>query len=272
MAERRVMARFGGAGILPSGAYHLESPTTVPDREHNASNLLSRFALTRWAGDCSKVALLQSDWSRATLLQSVPPRRPPPGHGRDRAAAATRPVVVVGDALLDVDVEGTVDRLCPDAPAPVLAVTGELARPGGAGLTAALVAGRGVPVRLVTALEADEAGERLRGLLDGALTLVAGPATGGTVVKCRWRAGGRSLLRTDRGAGRPASGFGAAIADALDAALVRRRRGARVGLRPRGRGGPGRARRARPGRGPPGAGGVGPAPARRAAGRRASRS
>jgi hypothetical protein len=40
VAERRVMARFGGAGILPSGAYHLESPTTVPDREHNASNLL----------------------------------------------------------------------------------------------------------------------------------------------------------------------------------------------------------------------------------------
>jgi hypothetical protein len=41
VAERRVMARFGGAGILPSGAYHLESPTTVPDREHNASTLLA---------------------------------------------------------------------------------------------------------------------------------------------------------------------------------------------------------------------------------------
>ena len=76
--------------------------------------------------------------------------------------------MVIGDALLDVDVEGTVDRLCPDAPAPVLAVTGEVARPGGAALTAALVAGRGVPVRLVTALEGDEAGERLRGLLAGA--------------------------------------------------------------------------------------------------------
>jgi rfaE bifunctional protein kinase chain/domain/rfaE bifunctional protein nucleotidyltransferase chain/domain len=129
-------------------------------------------------------------------------------------------VVVVGDALLDVDVEGTVDRLCPDAPAPVLAVAEEHARPGGAGLAAALVAGRGVAVRLVTALEADEAGDRLRGLLDGALTLVAGPAVGGTVVKCRWRSGGRSLLRTDRGAGRPAPGFGAAVAGALDDALA----------------------------------------------------
>ena len=132
---------------------------------------------------------------------------------------APRPVVVIGDALLDVDVEGTVDRLCPDAPAPVLTVTSDVARPGGAGLAAALVAGRGVPVRLVTALEADEAGERLRGLLDGALTLVAGPATGGTVVKCRWRAGGRSLLRTDRGVGRPDEGFGTDIADARDGAL-----------------------------------------------------
>ena len=134
---------------------------------------------------------------------------------------APRPVVVIGDALLDVDVDGTVDRLCPDAPAPVLAVTDEQPRPGGAGLAAALIAGRGVPVRLVTALEADEAGERLRGRLDGVLTLVAGPATGGTVVKCRWRAGGRSLLRTDRGAGRPADGFGTAVADALDGALSR---------------------------------------------------
>jgi GT2 family glycosyltransferase len=41
VAERRVMARFGGAGILPSGAFHLESPTTVPDREHNASTILA---------------------------------------------------------------------------------------------------------------------------------------------------------------------------------------------------------------------------------------
>ena len=41
VAQRRVLARFGGAGILPSGAYHLESPTTVPDRQHNASDLLT---------------------------------------------------------------------------------------------------------------------------------------------------------------------------------------------------------------------------------------
>jgi GT2 family glycosyltransferase len=36
LVQQRVLARFGGAGILPSGAYHLESPTTVPDREVKA--------------------------------------------------------------------------------------------------------------------------------------------------------------------------------------------------------------------------------------------
>lgn len=34
-AQWRVMERRGGAGILPSGAVHLESPTTVPDRGLN---------------------------------------------------------------------------------------------------------------------------------------------------------------------------------------------------------------------------------------------
>ena len=120
---------------------------------------------------------------------------------------SARPVVVVGDALLDVDVEGTVERLCPDAPAPVLDVVDESARPGGAGLAAALVAGRGAPVRLVTALERDESGRRLLDLLEGTLDVIVGPAVGGTVVKCRWRTDGRTLLRTDHGRGVPAPRF-----------------------------------------------------------------
>ncbi|GAA5064166.1 GT2 family glycosyltransferase [Thermocatellispora tengchongensis] len=33
VAQVRVMERYGGAGLLPSRAYHLELPTTVPDRE-----------------------------------------------------------------------------------------------------------------------------------------------------------------------------------------------------------------------------------------------
>jgi glycosyltransferase involved in cell wall biosynthesis len=41
LAQQRVMARFGGAGILPTGAYHLEAPTTVPVRRHEARDLVS---------------------------------------------------------------------------------------------------------------------------------------------------------------------------------------------------------------------------------------
>jgi GT2 family glycosyltransferase len=40
LAELRVMARHGGCGILPSGAYHQELPTTVAIREADASLML----------------------------------------------------------------------------------------------------------------------------------------------------------------------------------------------------------------------------------------
>lgn len=38
--QLRVMQEFGGVGILPSGAIHLELATTIPDREHQAYELL----------------------------------------------------------------------------------------------------------------------------------------------------------------------------------------------------------------------------------------
>jgi len=40
LAQLRVMARRGGCGILPSGAYHQELPTTVPDRRVDAPRVL----------------------------------------------------------------------------------------------------------------------------------------------------------------------------------------------------------------------------------------
>jgi glycosyltransferase involved in cell wall biosynthesis len=39
-AQWRVLARYGGAGVLPSGAIHLESATTVPDRRVQAIDVL----------------------------------------------------------------------------------------------------------------------------------------------------------------------------------------------------------------------------------------
>jgi hypothetical protein len=40
LAQWRVMARFGGAGLLPSGAHHLQLPTTLPHRHADAPRLL----------------------------------------------------------------------------------------------------------------------------------------------------------------------------------------------------------------------------------------
>jgi hypothetical protein len=116
---------------------------------------------------------------------------------------------VVGDALLDIDVDGEVRRNSPDAGVPVLEVTEEVARPGGAGLAAALLTAHG-PVRLVTALADDDHGARLARAAGPRRDVLAGPATGGTVVKCRWHEDGKPLLRTDRGEGRPGPGFAAA--------------------------------------------------------------
>ncbi|MBT1544737.1 glycosyltransferase family 2 protein [Curtobacterium aurantiacum] len=40
VAQWRVMERFGGAGIMPSGAVHLEAPTTVVDRRVDAPDVV----------------------------------------------------------------------------------------------------------------------------------------------------------------------------------------------------------------------------------------
>jgi GT2 family glycosyltransferase len=40
LAQLRVMARFGGCGLIPSGAYHQELPTTVRERRVDAPRVL----------------------------------------------------------------------------------------------------------------------------------------------------------------------------------------------------------------------------------------
>ncbi|MEV4218318.1 PfkB family carbohydrate kinase [Nonomuraea sp. NPDC049725] len=110
--------------------------------------------------------------------------------------------MVIGDTLLDVDVEGETERLCPDAPVPVVDVAAERARPGGAGLAALLAARDGADVVLITAIGDDPAGRRLCGLLADELELVRLPLRGGTVRKTRIRSRGQTLLRIDTGDGR----------------------------------------------------------------------
>jgi D-beta-D-heptose 7-phosphate kinase/D-beta-D-heptose 1-phosphate adenosyltransferase len=126
-------------------------------------------------------------------------------------------LVVVGDALLDRDLDGRAERLAPDAPVPVVEAVDEHARPGGAGLAAVLAVALGRPVRLVCALGRDAAGLRLRELLEAAGVIVHDLGLeGATPEKVRVRAGGRTLVRLDHGGGPAACGpLTPAAADAL---------------------------------------------------------
>jgi rfaE bifunctional protein nucleotidyltransferase chain/domain/rfaE bifunctional protein kinase chain/domain len=116
-----------------------------------------------------------------------------------RTSTAKRPrIVVVGDALLDRDSAGSVRRLSPEAPVPVVSDIDVVTRPGGAGLAAVLTALDGNEVILVTALARDAAGDSLRGLLDASgVRIVDLGLAGPTPLKTRIRAADRTLLMLD---------------------------------------------------------------------------
>jgi D-beta-D-heptose 7-phosphate kinase/D-beta-D-heptose 1-phosphate adenosyltransferase len=124
-------------------------------------------------------------------------------------------MVVVGDTMLDREVDGDVRRLSPDAPVPVVDERSVRSRPGGAGLAALLAAGRGRRVTLITALADDDAGRELRAaLLAARIEIVDLGLDGATPEKIRLRNGSRVLLRLDRGGAAGAVGPARAAARA----------------------------------------------------------
>ncbi|TQJ50087.1 D-glycero-beta-D-manno-heptose 1-phosphate adenylyltransferase [Phycicoccus sp. SLBN-51] len=129
---------------------------------------------------------------------------------------AERTIVVVGDAVLDRDVVGRTERICPDAPVPVLDVEAETSGPGGAGLAALLCRAPGTSVTFVTPLGDDEPGHELRAALEAAgVSVVPLRQAGPTRRKTRVRSLGQSLLRIDDGG--PGTPLGPLPAEALTA-------------------------------------------------------
>lgn len=124
-------------------------------------------------------------------------------------------LVVVGDALLDVDIVGHASRLAPDAPAPVIDAAQESARPGGAALAASLLAHDGLDVTLITALGTDRSSRQLRGVLPENIELVELPLCGELPRKVRVRAGTQCLARLDYGDGRACPDDGNAVRTVL---------------------------------------------------------
>ena len=109
-------------------------------------------------------------------------------------------VLVVGDLMLDRYVTGTVERVSPEAPIPVMRVDGEDEMLGGAGNVARNIASLGGQAVLVGLIGADRSGERLTELLTGHdgiefRSVVSGQTP--TTVKTRFLATGQQLLRTD---------------------------------------------------------------------------
>jgi D-beta-D-heptose 7-phosphate kinase/D-beta-D-heptose 1-phosphate adenosyltransferase len=118
----------------------------------------------------------------------------------DATPAAGPRVLLVGDVMLDRYFAGTVERISPEAPVPVLQVRRSFHRPGGAANVAVNVAAMGGTTTVVGAVGTDEAGRCLRAALaeegvDGReiVTTAAIPTT----VKTRLLAGQSQIARFD---------------------------------------------------------------------------
>ncbi len=101
--------------------------------------------------------------------------------------------------MLDRYWDGSVDRISPEAPVPVLRVTRRYERPGGAANVAANLAALGVAVSLVALVGEDEDGARLGRLMDDAgvaFDRVADPGWA-TVAKIRCVSRHHQMLRAD---------------------------------------------------------------------------
>ncbi|WP_308720330.1 D-glycero-beta-D-manno-heptose 1-phosphate adenylyltransferase [Komagataeibacter xylinus] len=138
-------------------------------------------------------------------------------------------IVVVGDLLLDRYITGSVNRISPEAPVPVLLHAREHATPGGAANVAANAAALGAPVSLIGVVGTDAAARTLRTTLaawPGIDTTgwVADPAWT-TITKTRILGGQQQIIRIDEEILTPFSAeTNARLLAAVDAALP----GARV--------------------------------------------
>jgi D-beta-D-heptose 7-phosphate kinase/D-beta-D-heptose 1-phosphate adenosyltransferase len=116
-------------------------------------------------------------------------------------------ILVLGDVMLDEFIWGSVRRISPEAPVPVVEVSGESYLLGGAGNVAANIRSlSGIPI-LAGVVGKDPAGERVRhlmrefGMEDSALFTDGRPTT----VKRRVIAHNQQIVRTDRESREPLS-------------------------------------------------------------------
>ena len=133
------------------------------------------------------------------------------------ASFASRRILVVGDLMLDEFIWGKVSRISPEAPVPIVNVTGESYYPGGAANVARNLKEFTAHVAIMGLAGTDAAGDRLLGLLAGAgidTACVQRDAAIETTTKTRIIARNQQVVRVDRE--RKTAPAGAAIVRAIE--------------------------------------------------------
>jgi rfaE bifunctional protein kinase chain/domain len=107
--------------------------------------------------------------------------------------------LVVGDVMLDRYWFGSVDRISPEAPVPVLAVHTEEVRAGGAANVAHNLLALGAQSKLLSVVGDDDAGKQIKHIIDGygAVSNLKVDPSIKTIVKLRMVAQNQQLLRAD---------------------------------------------------------------------------
>lgn len=109
-------------------------------------------------------------------------------------------VLVVGDLMLDRYCWGSVTRISPEAPVPVVRLERETTRPGGAANVAANVVSLGAKVKLIGPVGGDQAADQLMDSLKSCnvsdLSFITTPRRK-TIVKTRIMAHGQQIVRLD---------------------------------------------------------------------------
>lgn len=115
-------------------------------------------------------------------------------------------VLIIGEAMLDCYLNGHADRLCQEAPVPVVAVTERQDFPGGAANVAANVTSLGAAAWLLSVIGQDEEGDRLKTALQERGTSTQHLLTTkerSTLAKQRVIADSHLLVRFDLGSTEP---------------------------------------------------------------------
>ena len=120
-------------------------------------------------------------------------------HIVSRSTMSEARILIVGDAMLDRYWHGAVDRISPEAPVPVVRVTREEERLGGAANVACNVVALGAQASLLTVVGEDEASHRLESLLarSGVSPYLGRDPELKTTVKLRVIGRQQQLLRLD---------------------------------------------------------------------------